>query len=83
MPNTRRQFLHATVGMAAGFAGAAPFLASQTKAGRVPLDSISDAQIKVPRVRFGTADISRLILGVNPFYGFGHYNAVLDTVMRE
>ena len=34
-------------------------------------------------MRFGKAEISRLIVGCNPFYGYAHYNSILATVMRE
>jgi hypothetical protein len=34
-------------------------------------------------MKFGGVEISRLIAGCNPFYGFGHYNNILGTVMRE
>ena len=37
----------------------------------------------MPRVRFGGVEISRLIVGCNPFYGFAHFNAIYGTVMRE
>jgi hypothetical protein len=34
-------------------------------------------------MKFGGHDISRLIAGCNPFYGFAHFNQTLGTVMRE
>jgi hypothetical protein len=34
-------------------------------------------------MQFGNAEISRMVLGVNPFYGFAHYNNTLGTVMKE
>jgi hypothetical protein len=34
-------------------------------------------------MRFGNAEISRLIVGCNPFYGFSHFNNTLSQVMRE
>ena len=34
-------------------------------------------------MKFGGVEISRLIVGCNPFYGFGHYNNILATVMKE
>jgi len=37
----------------------------------------------VPKVRFGAAEISRLVVGCNPFYGFAHFNNILATVMSE
>jgi len=41
------------------------------------------SEIQVPKMKFGKAEISRLIVGCNPLYGFAHYNATLGTVMRE
>ena len=37
----------------------------------------------LPLVPFGKHQISRLIAGTNPFYGYSHFNRVLDTHMRE
>lgn len=37
----------------------------------------------LPVVRFGGTDITRLIVGSNPFYGYSHFNQVLDNHMRE
>jgi hypothetical protein len=34
-------------------------------------------------MKFGGVEISRLIAGCNPFYGFSHYNNTLGTVMQE
>jgi hypothetical protein len=34
-------------------------------------------------MKFGNAEISRLVLGVNPLYGFSHYNNNFGTAMRE
>ena len=41
------------------------------------------SDIRVPRVRFAGADISRLVVGCNPFYGFAHFNDTLAAIMRE
>jgi hypothetical protein len=41
------------------------------------------APVQVPRMRFGSAEISRLIVGCNPFYGFAHFNTTLAAVMRD
>jgi hypothetical protein len=38
---------------------------------------------RIPRVRFAGADISRLVVGCNPFYGFAHFNDTLAQIMRE
>jgi hypothetical protein len=40
-------------------------------------------EAQVPKMKFGGVEISRLIAGCNPFYGFAHYNSILATVMKE
>ena len=37
----------------------------------------------MPRVGFGGVEISRLIIGCNPFYGFAHFNNTFAQVMRD
>jgi len=39
--------------------------------------------IQIPKMKFGTVEISRLVLGVNPFYGFAHYNANFGSAMAD
>jgi hypothetical protein len=39
--------------------------------------------VQVPKMKFGNVEISRLVLGVNQFYGYSHYNRILSTVMKE
>lgn len=34
-------------------------------------------------MKFGGVEISRLVLGVNPFYGFAHFNNIYGTMMKE
>jgi len=41
------------------------------------------SEIQVPKIKFGNAEISRLIIGCNPFYGYSHFNRTYSTVMRE
>ena len=48
-----------------------------------PLAQGPVSEIRIPRVRFAGADISRLVVGCNPFYGFAHFNSTLATIMRE
>ncbi len=64
---TRRQFL-----------GAAALAASAAHAGPV-----SDPAAALPTVKFQGKDITRLIIGSNPFYGYSHFNPLLDRFMRE
>jgi hypothetical protein len=37
----------------------------------------------LPTVRFGEHAITRLIIGSNPFYGYSHFNSLLDQFMRD
>jgi len=83
MSNTRRRFLQTSAAVAAGFAGGIPAAEAQAQRGQNPISAIPDSAIKMPKVRLGKLEISRLILGVNPFYGFSHYNNNFNTVMRE
>ena len=41
------------------------------------------SEIQIPKMKFGSAEISRLICGCNTFYGFAHFNQTLGAVMRE
>ncbi len=41
------------------------------------------SEIQVPKVKFGGVEISRLVVGCNPFYGFAHFNRTLSTIMQE
>ena len=34
-------------------------------------------------MKFGNVEIGRMVLGVNPFYGFSHYNNNFSVVMKE
>src|SRR3954462_1325478 len=56
------------------FQAVAAGLAAQTAAA---------SAIQVPKMKFGPAEVSRLICGCNTFYGFAHFNQTLGTVMRE
>jgi hypothetical protein len=77
MSNTRRHFIQTAAGVAAGLTAGAPPLPAQAAA-RIP-----DSDIKVPKIKFGKVELSRLILGVNPFYGFAHFNGVYGAMMKE
>jgi hypothetical protein len=68
MAETRRTFLQSA-------ALAAALSASNSQA--------QQPQIQVPKVKFGGVEISRLIAGCNPFYGFAHFNNSLGAIMRD
>jgi hypothetical protein len=76
MSNTRRSFLHSGAALAAGLTGASASLAAQQAAQ-------PQSTVQVPKMKFGAAEISRMVLGVNPFYGFAHYNNNFSVAMKE
>ncbi len=41
------------------------------------------APAALPKVKFFNTDVTRLIVGSNPLYGYSHFNSVLDNLMRE
>lgn len=86
MSNTRRSFLQSGAALAAGLTGGASAIDAQAvDPGRgqaaVPPTPASDVQ--VPKMKFYHAEISRMVLGVNPFYGFAHFNDTLGSCMKE
>jgi hypothetical protein len=46
-------------------------------------DARQESSIQVPKVKFFSTEISRIVLGVNPFYGFAHFNNNFAAAMRE
>lgn len=44
---------------------------------------MADSGFKMPKVRFGNVEISRLILGANPFLGFAHHNEVMGAMLKD
>jgi hypothetical protein len=69
--NSRRNFLKSSAGLAATLA-VGPLAAGQT----APAASL-------PKVRFGDVEISRMVMGSNQFYGFSHFNGLLDRLMVD
>ena len=67
MSNTRRTFLQS----------AAMAFAAKAATEKPP------SAIQVPKMKFFHAEVSRMVLGVNPFDGFAHYNNNLSNCMRE
>lgn len=78
MSSTRRRFLQSTAAVATG-AVAAP--ADNPLAAKPA--TLADSRIEVPKSKLGGVEVSRLILGVNPFYGFSHYNNNFSSMMRD
>lgn len=69
MSPTRRRFLQSSAALAAA-------------SGRAAAPEKSSAPL-LPTVRLGKFEITRLILGANPFYGFSHFNKLFSTHMVE
>ena len=68
--NSRRSFLQSAAGLAA--LSSAPAYGEGQTSGAL-----------LPTVKFGKQDITRMIVGSNPFYGYSHFNRILDQTMRE
>src|SRR5437763_3144726 len=67
---TRRDFLNQTTGMAVGMS----VLAGSAAADEKPR---TDAGI-LPTIKLGQHDVTRLIIGGNPIYGYSHFNKLLS-----
>jgi hypothetical protein len=72
----RRDFLKSGAALAVGGLTSAAKPISATAA-RLPTAGA------LPAVRLGTLEVSRLILGSNPFWGYSHKSAQLDEEMRR
>ena len=86
MSNTRRKFLQSSAALAVGMmSGAANKLAAGSQAPGTQSAGPSDAnaQIQIPKMKFGNVEISRLVLGHNPFCGFSHFNKTLNKAMTD
>src|SRR5271165_225477 len=97
MSHSRRNFLQSGAALAAGLTGAASTLEAQSAAPPAanippgapqapaprPAPLTPAAQIQVPKMSFGGVEISRMVLGVNPFYGFSHYNNNFSAAMKD
>jgi hypothetical protein len=99
MSKTRREFREIGAALAMGMAGGVPTALAAEVAGerqgpgssaRAPEKAAqnsdaagSRAVIQIPKMKFGQAEIGRLVLGVNPLYGFAHYNSNFGEAMRD
>jgi hypothetical protein len=68
MPSNRRAFLQQTAGLAAG-AGALTGAADAAQPGQAAI---------LPTIRLGPHQVTRLIIGGNPIYGYSHFNRLLS-----
>jgi hypothetical protein len=69
--SSRRNFLKSSAGLAATLA------VSPLAGGQAP------PAASLPKVRFGDAEITRLVIGQNQFFGFSHFNGLLDKLMVD
>ena len=87
MSNTRREFLQSSAVVAAGLIGGSKLMEAENQAqpGTAALSQTgpASAQAQIPTMKFGGVEISRLILGVNPLYGFAHYNNNFSKAMAD
>lgn len=86
---TRRSFLQTSAAVAAALSGTSSAL--ETHARRLGAEASlpsttspkSASDIQVPKMKFFNTEISRMVLGVNPFCGYSHYNNNYSGAMRE
>jgi hypothetical protein len=71
--SSRREFLHQTAGIAAGVATTATAAQARDQAGSSPL--------LLPTIQLGPHQVTRLIIGGNPIYGYSHFNKQFDRHM--
>ncbi|MCX6578054.1 MAG: hypothetical protein NTV82_16890 [Candidatus Aminicenantes bacterium] len=82
----RRDFLKTGAALAVGgFAGAAKPISGA--AASITMSRLTAAPaaraVSLPTVRLGTLEVSRLILGSNPFWGYSHKSPQLDEEMKR
>jgi hypothetical protein len=83
MKQPRRRFLQAAA------AGAALPCSPEAEAAQSAPASSSDPvltagpKISLPQVKLGAHQVSRLIIGGNPFYGYSHFNRLFSQHMSE
>src|SRR5437588_1371318 len=70
-PTTRREFLQQAAGLAAG-AAVLSELPQQARAVITPTAS------QLPTIKLGPHEVTRLIIGGNPIYGYSHFNRILS-----
>src|SRR6516162_2858514 len=82
MSNTRREFLQSSAVVAAGLISGTKIPAEAPKGVQSP-GNPAGGMVQVPTMKFGGVEISRMVLGVNPLYGFAHYNQNFCASMAE
>lgn len=59
------------------------FLQAAAGIAAAPVIGAAAPASKLPTVRFGKHEVTRLVVGSNPFFGYSHFNNILDKFMRE
>lgn len=77
MSNSRRDFLQSSALLALGV------MSGATDAQMPPRSAGSAPTCQVSKMKFGSVEIGRLVLGCNQFNGFSHFNSAYDRTMRE
>lgn len=85
MPDSRRSFLQSATTALAAVTGTTVAAEGQAPGQVQPLASkpFPPSPIQVPKMKFGKAEISRLVSGCNSFYGYAHFNQILSGIMKE
>src|SRR3954454_7484108 len=85
---TRRTFLQSSAAVAAALSGASALDAHTAsvlgnRSGTGTSSPKPAATVQVPKMKFFNTEISRMVLGVNPFCGYAHYNNNFSGAMKE
>ncbi len=89
MSNTRREFLQSGVALAIGvMGGTTAACAESVELGQNVVaqgtgPAAESAAIQVPKMKFGSVEIGRLVLGCNPFNGGAHFNRTYGSIMGD
>jgi hypothetical protein len=73
---SRREFLKHTTGLAAGST-----LLAQSSLPAIGAESSLEPPL--PTIKLGKSDVSRLIIGGNPIYGYSHFNRILSRYQTQ
>jgi hypothetical protein len=73
--SSRREFLHQAAGLATSVAALGP--------GAVAAHEAAPAPRLLPTVELGLQQVTRLIMGGNPIYGYSHFNKILSQSMTS
>lgn len=88
MPKPRRQFLRSAAGVTAGLSMPCDTLVeaavtASLAAGAAAATPVDPKAATLPTTKIGKYEVSRLVVGGNPFYGYSHFNRLLSQHMTE